>query len=228
MDTSLPAACITASPDWPGVELLSLHSSASPLAEAVCASFATLCRLFQQELAALGAPLSSFQAFDAEMSTLPGRYAAAQRGGLWLALVPQLHNGRDLSGSPALAGLPLLHLGCRGPASVVGCLALRDLGQGSGELKRMFVAPGFRGRGVGRLLLQAAVAAAAALGCQRLLLDTLGRLQRANALYTRAGFVATAPYCENPLPDAIFLQLPLGTGAPAPTAPLQDTEESNK
>jgi GNAT superfamily N-acetyltransferase len=200
-------------PSWPGIELFTLPP-ASPLQAPACAAFAHLARAFQSELEALGVSLTSFQAFDAEMAALPGRYAPAARGGLWLALVNHYHNGRDLSQSPLLAGLPLLHLGCRGPFSVVGCLALRDLGGGAGELKRMFVAPPLRGHGVGRLLLDAALAAAA--GCyyyDRLLLDTLGRLPAAARLYEAAGFERTDAYCENPLEDAIFMRKELAVQA---------------
>ena len=199
--------------DFPGVELLALPSSPSPLTAQCSSCFAHLARQFQSQLATLGVTLASFQAFEEELAALPGRYAPLRGGGLWLAIVAHAHNGADHSA--ALAAYPTIHLGCRGPFACVGCVGLRDLGEGRGELKRMFVTPAYRGKGVGRLLLAAAAAGARERGYAALLLDTLGRLPHATRLYEQAGFQRTAAYCENPLPDAIFMRLALQQQEPA-------------
>ncbi|HKA89537.1 MAG TPA: GNAT family N-acetyltransferase [Haliangiales bacterium] len=84
----------------------------------------------------------------------------------------------------------------------VGCGALRRLDDTTAELKRMFVDPATRGRGVGRALLDALEREAAALGVRRLVLETGERQREALALYRRSGFVPTAPwgdYIDSPL-----------------------------
>ena len=79
----------------------------------------------------------------------------------------------------------------------IACGALRrlDLPQ-TGELKRMFVIPEERGRGVGRHLLNALEAEARRLGITRLMLETGTRQLAAIALYHHAGFVTIPPYGE--------------------------------
>jgi putative acetyltransferase len=69
-----------------------------------------------------------------------------------------------------------------------GCGAVRRLGRRSGEIKRMYVVPEARGRGVGREILSALEAEARGLGLTRLLLETGQRQTEAIALYERAGF----------------------------------------
>src|SRR5687767_253555 len=70
----------------------------------------------------------------------------------------------------------------------VGCGAVRRIDQRMGELKRMYVHPQERGRGVGRALLDALEAQARALGLGRLVLETGIRQTEAIALYQRCGF----------------------------------------
>jgi len=70
----------------------------------------------------------------------------------------------------------------------VGCGALRRLETGTAELKRMYIAPAVRGRGLGRRLLEALEAEARALGVRRLVLETGTRQIAALALYRAAGF----------------------------------------
>ncbi len=78
----------------------------------------------------------------------------------------------------------------------IGCGAVRRIGERSGELKRMYVAPAARGLGVGRALLQALEVEAQALGLNRLLLETGIRQQEALGLYRQAGFTEIPTYGE--------------------------------
>lgn len=78
----------------------------------------------------------------------------------------------------------------------VGCGALRVLEPGTAELKRMYVAPTERGRGLGRRLVDALEAEARALGVRRLVLETGIRQEAALALYRATGFEPIPLYGE--------------------------------
>ncbi len=78
----------------------------------------------------------------------------------------------------------------------VACGAVRRIDEDAGELKRMYVAPSFRRRGISRLLLEALEAEARRLGATRLVLETGTRQQAALALYALAGFKSIPPYGE--------------------------------
>lgn len=91
----------------------------------------------------------------------------------------------------------------------VGCFGLRPLGPGDIEIKRLFVNPAARGRGIGQRLLEEAIALARSEGYARLLLDTLPSMRRAQALYARAGFHIVPPYLAEPTPEAICYALRL-------------------
>jgi L-amino acid N-acyltransferase YncA len=79
---------------------------------------------------------------------------------------------------------------------VVGCGAVRLVEDDAAELKRMYVAPRWRGRGVSRALLAAAEGLAKELGATRALLETGERQVAARALYERAGYRAVEPFGE--------------------------------
>ena len=91
----------------------------------------------------------------------------------------------------------------------IGCVALRPLPAGIGEVKRMYVAPAWRGRGVGRALLETLIEHARALGYVRLRLGTLADMTRAQALYQSLGFVPIARYREDEMVDTEFYELTL-------------------
>jgi len=79
---------------------------------------------------------------------------------------------------------------------IAGCVALRDLGGGACEMKRMFVYPEFHGRGVGQLLGRAIVGEAKAIGYRKMMLDTGPAQREAQALYHKLGFVDVEPYYD--------------------------------
>jgi ribosomal protein S18 acetylase RimI-like enzyme len=78
----------------------------------------------------------------------------------------------------------------------VGTVALRDLGDGTCEMKRMYVDTTVHGQGVGRALAEALVAQARLLGYARMRLDTSRRQAAAIRLYRRLGFDEIAPYYD--------------------------------
>lgn len=71
---------------------------------------------------------------------------------------------------------------------VVGSVAVRDLGDGQAELKRMYLEPNYRGRGLGRQLLERALTWASAQGLDAVVLDTAEQMTGAQRLYESAGF----------------------------------------
>jgi GNAT superfamily N-acetyltransferase len=75
---------------------------------------------------------------------------------------------------------------------------IKRLGDDVGEIKRMYVAPECRGRGVARRLLVALEDAARGLGYRRLRLDTGPKQPQAEALYRSAGYREIADYNDNP------------------------------
>lgn len=91
----------------------------------------------------------------------------------------------------------------------VACIGVRRFADEVGEIKRLYVAPAARGRGLGRLLMEHAIAAAKLLGYRSLLLDTLPFMTEAQALYLSMGFRPTTAYRFNPIAGSAFLRLDL-------------------
>jgi GNAT superfamily N-acetyltransferase len=126
-----------------------------------------------------------FQGFDQELASLPGDYAPP-RGRLLLALVDD---------RPA------------------GCVALRPLAADTAELKRLYVRENWRGRGIGRWLVERVIDDARHIGYARIQLDSLPTMTSAAALYRSLGFVAREPYYDTPLVHTVFMELLL-SGSP--------------
>jgi GNAT superfamily N-acetyltransferase len=159
------------------------HSSGFAIAEALDARALEACRtLFAEYQESLGISLC-FQGFDRELATLPGDYARP-RGRLLLARI---------AGEPA------------------GCVALRPLGPDAAEMKRLYVRRAYRGMGIGRMLAECVVDEARALDFRVVKLDTLPAMAAAQRLYAELGFVATAPYNDNPVEGVRFLALELAS-----------------
>lgn len=94
------------------------------------------------------------------------------------------------------AGLTLL--ATSDDATVVGCGAYRRLGDGSCEMKRLFVSRDMPARGAGRALSEALIAAARDEGLRLMRLDTGHRFTEAIALYRSLGFRDCAPHRPYP------------------------------
>ena len=92
----------------------------------------------------------------------------------------------------------------------IGCGAVRLIDPHTAEIKRMYVRPEMRGRGVARHVLEALEREAKTLGATRLLLETGTRQPEAIALYMKAGFTPTGPFGEyRPSPLNTFMEKPL-------------------
>jgi putative acetyltransferase len=141
--------------------------------------------LMREYIEFLGEDLG-YQGVDRELAELPGKYAAP-KGALFLARMGSIRDDRSAS-----AGEP------------TGCVALRPLEGEACEMKRLFVRPEYRGYGIGKTLALRSIAAARELGYRLMRLDTLERLDDAVRLYRALGFEPIPPYCENPLPGAMF------------------------
>lgn len=99
-------------------------------------------------------------------------------------------------------------------AATAGMICVRTIGPDIAEIKRMYVRPAFRRRGIGRALVDAAVAEMRAAGFARLRLDSARFMGEAHSVYRSAGFREIEPYLESEVPRAfhahwVFMELPL-------------------
>jgi ribosomal protein S18 acetylase RimI-like enzyme len=132
--------------------------------------------LFKEYAEGLGIDLC-FQNFELELRELPGKYKEPE-GALLLAV----YNSQ-----------------------VAGCCALRPLAAighpHAAEMKRLYVRPGFRGKGIAYSLIIQVLKKAKEAGYLSVLLDTLQTMKEAQSLYHRMGFQEVMPYYENPIED---------------------------
>jgi putative acetyltransferase len=138
--------------------------------------------LFLEYADAIGTNLE-YQGFSAELDALPNPYVPP-RGALLVAEVE---------------------------TELAGCVGLRPLDRGVGEMKRLYVRPNYRKLGLGQRLVEAVIEAARCAGYSELRLDTLPSMAAAQALYRRLGFVEIPPYNNTHLPGTRFYSLALTT-----------------
>ena len=135
--------------------------------------------LFLEYAQSLGMNLC-FQNFEQELATLPGDYAPPH-GRLLLAEYES-------------------HL--------AGCGALHEWEPGICEMKRLYLRPSFRGKGLGRVLAEAIITEARNIGYQRMRLDTIEPIMKdAVEMYRKLGFREITPYRPNPIAGAMYMEL---------------------
>ena len=137
-------------------------------------------KLFMEYADSLGFDLE-FQGFSQELATLPGQYAAPQ-GCILLAIDSE---------------------------QVIGCVALRPLGDRICEMKRLYVIPEFRGRGIGKDLARMVINEARERGYKKMRLDTISSMKEARTLYSSLGFYTIEPYRYNPMENTTYKELDL-------------------
>lgn len=152
--------------------------SAQIVAVTAAAQVEEVRRLFEEYWNSFGFT-PCFQHFDQELAALPGSYAPP-RGRLALAVVE---------------------------GAVAGCVALRPFDAKRCEAKRLYVRPAFRGRALGRALLDWIIAEARNTGYREILGDTMPVMAQALEMYDRRGFERTGPYGGEPTPGAVYLRL---------------------
>jgi putative acetyltransferase len=136
-----------------------------------------------------------FQNFEDELKRLPGKYSPPS-GRLYLARI-----GDD----------------------VAGCIAMRELEPGVCEMKRLFVREDFRGKQIGRMLIDKLLSDARDLGYRRMRLDTFPpKMGNAVRIYESYGFYQIAPYYNNPTEGVLFMELKLDQAIPDLADPAAD------
>jgi len=125
----------------------------------------------------------SFQNFEEEFRSLPGKYGPPD-GLLVLALVD---------------------------GKAAGCVALRKNSETICEMKRLYVRNQYRGLGIGKKLVNIVIEHASKMNYQYIRLDTLPTMKEAQSLYTSLGFYDIDPYVYNPIEGTRYMELKLKT-----------------
>ena len=97
---------------------------------------------------------------------------------------------------------------------IAACIALTPLKEDKTcEMKRLYVVPGYRKLGIGRLLVDEILKTAERIGYHTMKLDTLEKLQPAIKLYESYGFEHTTPYYTNPIGGVVYMSKTLNGSA---------------
>lgn len=88
-----------------------------------------------------------------------------------------------------------------------GCIGLRRINEIDCELKRLYLRPEFRGKGLGRQMTVRVIEDAKEIGYKAIYLDTLPFLSSAVAMYRSLGFYEIESYNDSPMTTSIFMRL---------------------
>lgn len=88
----------------------------------------------------------------------------------------------------------------------IGCVGIRKIDEQAGEMKRLYVKPGFRNIGIASTLINEAEELAKQCGYRYIRLDTLDTMKPAVSLYKKKGYLEIPPYYYNPIPGAVYFQ----------------------
>lgn len=88
----------------------------------------------------------------------------------------------------------------------VGVGALRPISKTRSEMKRVYVRESARGLGIGKRIIDLLIARASEVGYTSMVLDTLPKLETAQAIYKSLGFREIPPYYKNPLPGVVYFE----------------------
>lgn len=133
--------------------------------------------LFREYASSIGIDLC-FQNFEKELRELPVMY------------------------DPKYGGIIM----CLEEDEFIASIAVRRIDDATCELKRMYVKPGYRGKGIASGLLRQAIELASAKGYSKMRLDTLATMTSAIALYRRNGFYEIPAYYFNPESNVVYLE----------------------
>lgn len=123
-----------------------------------------------------------FQGFEEEVNTLPGKYAPPE-GRLYIV---------------------------RQNDKYTGTIALRKIEEGICEMKRLYLSPDSRGKGIGNELVSLIINDAIKIGYKKMRLDTIKeKMPKAVGIYKKYGFKEIEPYYHNPNPHTLFMELDL-------------------
>lgn len=94
----------------------------------------------------------------------------------------------------------------------VGCICMKELTTDIGEIKRMYVRPEFRGKGIGKALITGILYEARMIGYDGLRLDSTKFMHAAHHLYRSLGFAEIEPYSQSEIPEEyqqywVFMEL---------------------
>ncbi len=89
---------------------------------------------------------------------------------------------------------------------IVGSIALKPIEVNNCEIKRLYIKPAFRGKGIGKELLNLIMEFAVGSNYAKIKLDTLANLTEAISLYRNSGFIETNAYVYNPLESVIYFE----------------------
>ena len=115
---------------------------------------------------------------------------------------------KDLENFPAAAYLPPLGKFAVARVGTVpaGCVGIRRYDEESCEMKRMFIRPFYRGRGIGKLLCNYVIDWCCNAKFRRILLDSNVEMKEAVSLYQACGFKEIEPYCINENDHPVFME----------------------
>lgn len=123
----------------------------------------------------------SFQNFEEEIKSLPGKYGPPD-GLIVLAFVD---------------------------GKAAGCVALHKISETICEMKRLYVRDQYRGLGIGKRLINIIIEESLKMNYEYIRLDTLPTMKKAQLLYTSLGFYDIDPYVYNPIEGARYMELKL-------------------
>jgi N-acetylglutamate synthase-like GNAT family acetyltransferase len=120
----------------------------------------------------------SFQNIDEELSDFPGKYQEPDGA----FIIAEENN------------------------TIIGCIGIKKLDTAICEMKRLFVDDKYKGKGIGKKLVEKIIEEAKSKHYEKMRLDTLDFMQSALNLYYKNGFYEIEPYYDNPIKGVVYLE----------------------